>query len=622
MISGILSAASNVGRVVSRRPRASHRGFTVIEVLLAVGAFMLLAAVLLSILRIIDRTRAAGQSLSTKTTISSLLEQRLRQDFERMSRDGFLVVRNRLTQNPVSLAEGLPGTRRRIDEVMFFTSGPSSSLRTPLDASRTAQSQSAAVYIGHGLPRGNEPAALNDDNSTAATFGAPGPSRYAKDWLLARLPITLASPINPAAPVNRGGLVTPTARELDSPIQVAMHPAAPSLFRTINASATSNPQITDTLRGSRVIPLLASGTVDVVSTDASTIRQILLSGDRTYRFGQPLPATWPSLSAAAIPANPLNPGITQAERDLLAMMLDAFPADSAQGRRLRVELQAPVVTAGASADSRVDQSVRDDAGMLTTTSLLAGVSEFIVEWSFGTTYGAGGSVDAKMGSVIWHGLPRTDADGGDVSVFTGTYGTANYGNAGTVVADVTSGGASPRRVVNETVNDATSAANLIAGGPALVTAASDRRVCILYPRTGLTPGLHELSQERVHGESVPASGSLDSFFGQIDARYRPLVSRDVGQPNYPAQVATDRGNDGVFNVGDGDRSLLVRDVNGNGRYDPLDGDRLAVPDVLPAAWPTQMRITVRYAGVGTPTGTEQTFVFVFKTPGMFPSASN
>ena len=645
-------------------PHANRRGFTVIEVVLAVSAFMLLAAVLLSILRIIDRTRAAGANLSNATTVSNMLEQRLRADFDRMTRDGFLVIRNRLSP-AVPLANGLGASQRRIDEIMFFTAGQSGTVRAALDAGRNAQGQAAAVYIGHGLSRGPGTAAdpnfakIDDTNSQAPAFGADGPSRYAKDWILARVPLTLASPTNPAVAVTTGGALTVAPRYLDSPIQIALQPAAKSLFRTINLTPSGLGQVVNGFRGDALIPVIASGTVDVVSQDLSTIRQIMLGGYLGYRLSDPLPENavgtggGTAIGNGVFPISPLTPQLSDIERGMNRLMLDALPTDSAVAgnKRIRVELQAPLPDSVLLAAN--PQISRDDATMLTTTSLLPGVSEFIVEWSFGLTYGpssANGPAIAdpsKIGSTIWHGMrrpgdPETQIAGdplGSVSPFIGGYPINLYGDVGARVAARSLGQPQSqqstdfieRLIVDPTAVGGQSVEKMTLSGLMLVTArtsepATDGRLCIMYPRTGMLPGLHEMSQQRVHGDSgLAAADPVDSFFGYYDTRYRPLVSRDQRNANYPAQLAIDRNNDDLLNDNDGDdgdKTILVRDVNGNGRYDPLDGDRLAVPDTLPAAWPAQIRVTIRYAGVGVPLGSEQTFVYVFTTPGVFPSGAN
>ena len=649
-------------------PHASRRGFTVIEIVLAVSAFMLLAAVLLSILRIIDRTRAAGANLSTATTVSNMLEQRLRADFDRMTRDGFLVIRNRLSP-AVPLANGLASTQRRIDEIMFFTAGQSGTVRAALDAGRNAQGQAAAIYIGHGLSRGPGTAAdpnyakIDDNINSAPTFGADGPALYAKDWILARVPLTLASPANPAVAVGIAAPVPP--RYLDSPIQIALQPAAKSLFRTINLTPSGFNQIVNGFRGDMRVPVIASGTVDVVSQDLSTIRQIMLAGFLGHQLNMPLweysvgTAHFPSIALGnglipvdpLAPVYPLPPRVSDIEGGMNRLMLDALPTNSDGPQRIRVELQAPAPDPVLLASN--PQIARDDATMLTTTSLLPGVSEFIVEWSFGVAYGpssANGPAmpdPSKIGSTIWHGMrrpgdPETQIAGdpqGSVAPFIGRYPANLYGNAGTLVAARSLGQAQSAAatdfvdllVVDPTAAGAQSVEKMTMNGLMLVAAktnnpATDRRLCIMYPRTGMLPGLHELSQQRVHGETgLFAADPVDSFFGYFDTRYRPLVSRDPRNANYPAQLAIDRNNDDLLNDNDGDdgdKTILIRDVNGNGRYDPLDGDRLAVPDTLPAAWPAQIRVTIRYAGVGVPLGSEQTFVYVFTTPGVFPSGAN
>src|SRR4051812_43692171 len=75
------------------RARAGNTGFTLIEIVVAVGAVALVAVGLASIFDSVGKTVTGGRRLSVLNTYGSLIESQMRRDFEAMTRDGFLVIR-------------------------------------------------------------------------------------------------------------------------------------------------------------------------------------------------------------------------------------------------------------------------------------------------------------------------------------------------------------------------------------------------------------------------------------------------------------------------------------------------------------------------------------------------
>src|SRR5262252_2906544 len=74
-------------------PGRSRRGFTLMEIVVAVGAVALVAVGLASIFDTVGKTVTGGKRASNLNTYAGLLEAQLRADFAAMTRDGFLVIR-------------------------------------------------------------------------------------------------------------------------------------------------------------------------------------------------------------------------------------------------------------------------------------------------------------------------------------------------------------------------------------------------------------------------------------------------------------------------------------------------------------------------------------------------
>jgi len=253
----------------------ARRGFTLLEILVALGAVVVVAVGLATIFRSVGDTVSAGRRLSRQNQIGKLLEQQLRADVEAMTADGFLVVRQQYADRDadgvldrtgnnadrIPLFEGQEADRQRLrrsDEILFFRKGTFQSQRAPLaDESWRAKSNEAMIYYGHGQRRREDDPnsgllnvqqpKVNDSNNPAATaaddvrlgrFVDDNPNATADAWSLLRK-TTLLVPINSSeGTLPAGAIYDINAADIDTKrdkeSQIAGQPAAPSIFRGIN----------------------------------------------------------------------------------------------------------------------------------------------------------------------------------------------------------------------------------------------------------------------------------------------------------------------------------------------------------------------------------------------------
>ena len=220
------------GRLAGLAGRAA--GFTLVEVIIAIGAVAVVSVGLAAIFQTVGKTVTQGQKVSALTQYAATLEQQMRRDFASMTREGFLVVRNQFAGPRNGGANWVVGINkddsnprfRRVDELLFFTKGQFETGRAPVNPLVVARGDSAMVYYGHGLkpvhrdtngdgkpdPRDVRPSvsSLNDPNPNRAADTPPGrqelfafagggtfgeslgggfalPNTYAEDWSLLRL---------------------------------------------------------------------------------------------------------------------------------------------------------------------------------------------------------------------------------------------------------------------------------------------------------------------------------------------------------------------------------------------------------------------------------------------------
>ncbi|MFI4916165.1 MAG: hypothetical protein ACIAS6_06635 [Phycisphaerales bacterium JB060] len=353
--------ASRARTLASASGRAA--GFTLVEMLVAVGAVAFVAVGIASIFASVGDTVSRGRSVSAITQYAAVLERQMREDFEAMTRDGYLIIRHEYADegNPVPLYADQPLTEwrpRRIDELMFFIDEPTASAREPLVPGFVPEGSSARIYYGIG----QRMEAIEDvsssyarpdvttvnrapDTSSGHLPGSPtvgNDNRLASGWTLLRHSTALVSIGGGItdAPFSAGPYANPMIWR-DNRLQVGLQPAAESIFRSINALDFSPCPIlfppVQTVRGQAGVsdpdlsPRFESGLVDVATTNLEEIRGIVQSSaGLAVAGGSPLQYAYVSpfqlltdCSLYVGPSRVVGPvGVQQ------AWMLDGMPAPS------------------------------------------------------------------------------------------------------------------------------------------------------------------------------------------------------------------------------------------------------------------------------------------------------
>jgi len=141
-------------------------GFTLIELLVAVAILVVVVAAVGKIFGTVSKVTSIGESTSSFLQAAPAVERQIRRDFDRLSHDGFLVIRNIRVRNDVNRGPGdtttplldptLPETAfLRSDQLLFFAEGVDSSSAfsgtDELSISGNQQSAVSRVTIGHGF---------------------------------------------------------------------------------------------------------------------------------------------------------------------------------------------------------------------------------------------------------------------------------------------------------------------------------------------------------------------------------------------------------------------------------------------------------------------------------------
>lgn len=187
-------------------------GFTISELIVAVAATLVLILGIGRIFTITKDTVALGVASSELSELGRAMERLMRRDFEAMTRDGFLAIRNeRLGRgafgsendrpvylNPEQRDKNNDMGVRRLDQIVFFAAGNYNSMQFTGDrGSRNVTAPVARVWYGHGL---RDPDLYNGTigeikngagpNGYQARFAddraRDGVNFYAKDWIVAR----------------------------------------------------------------------------------------------------------------------------------------------------------------------------------------------------------------------------------------------------------------------------------------------------------------------------------------------------------------------------------------------------------------------------------------------------
>jgi type II secretory pathway pseudopilin PulG len=580
--------------------RVRTSGFTVVEMLIAVGAVALIGVGLAQLFERTGDTVRTGRRVSANNEYAALLERTLRADLRAITRNGFLVIRHREvgawdTSGPLTGAGSgilLSPTdrdptprRRRVDQLAFFVEGRASSLRDPLHPDKYPTGSASRVWYGHGLSRPDDPAAsLTDDNSAASTFGRPGAAQFAGAWTLVRHQTVLARPqIGSEAPSSAVGVVPPAlaAEWDDSAVQVGMQPASPSIFRNERLQAIGAvdwARIGDARPSEQ--PDIASGLVDVASMDLSQVRaRVLAIGVGAGAINPRGRNLLPISTIDPPPVAAYAPGLTAAEamKDLMAFSLpagiradDANPPDPAlvsgaePERRIRAEPTPPDYLGTVSGAPFTESWQRTDQLMLASGNLIPGCTEFIVEWSFGVRYPASDPL-GRAGQLIWHGLPRymdLDADG-----------QPDVTDPAARVADIYLGESAAN-------NSATrSGDRLVQAFTGLLDDGSGRYVPGVYTRPVASELIHLPTNAEALNGAWPEGRALYSCFGYVDPTYARGPLPVLGTNNTRFTTTPD----------------------------PTQ------PDALEWPWPRLLRVTISLTDPSEP-DVEQTYQFVFDLP--------
>ncbi|MFG0284670.1 MAG: type II secretion system protein J [Phycisphaerales bacterium JB039] len=591
--------------------RAARRAFTLVELLVAIGAIALIAVGLASVFGSVGDTVTTGRSVSAFTAYASAIERQLREDIAQMSREGFLLIVNQEAEGgaDIGLFPGQPPPQRRprrIDELLFFREGPFTSGREPVGAGYVARGNGAMIYYGHGARQPvNEDVrsayvfpAANDDNSRAgrlgddagSTFGGlPNPNRYASEWGLLRLQVVLAGA--GGATGDRPSIYqvprdTPPLQ--DSDVQVAGQPAARSVFKTISrilppagggagfgGAGGGEPTLRKVARlNDDQFPDLASGLLDVVTAGFDDIRRGILSTPADSGAGGPLGSAQFKTPGDTIATADLD--ITEYDRLIApyavqqAWMLDALPAPSVgfragpgqswtpgglydprwQAALGGVRVRYEPATPAYLEPMDATQPLTQAVRLADQTALTSALlAPRCTEFIVEWSFGK----VADDGRLIWHGRHReldTDGDGADEYVAR-PYIDGQY--RGQPTDD-------PRFLLPYRLRE-----------PAPTTTQ--------FADEGDLFGSYPIRSQLIHGfpsgspgdESATFGDVLVSFFGYMDPTFNP-----------------------------GDPTTFADDASAS--------------DSIPWAWPELIRITMSLADQSDPS-VEQTFQFIFTAPG-------
>lgn len=431
---------------VQRTGRAGQSAFSLLEMLIAVGAVTLIALGLSKVFSATGETVRVGRRVSNLNEYASLLERQFRSDVASMTREGFLLIKHRVAVDSagfpllVQLTPEQPvgsARQRRVDELMFFANGRFTTQREPVHPSRIASGTAARIYFGHGVryPDGisANPSAFDvprlDHGQAAGLLPPPlgtGINQYASEWCLLRHVLVLNNQLATsldAFPATIAGL---TVQETpDNDIQVALQPAASSLFAN---QARLNPQVhPGDVRLARdgepnLYPAVSSGLIDICTTDLLEIRQVILDA-QPYTSSLYDPAADSGVDGAGLPfAFQQDQGGAVANlngqtSNMKFWMCSALPGNvwnnlnplaANADSRMRYEPRPPdllgVVSGSGTPWPQNETWRRVDQMMLSASNFVPHCTEFIVEWSFGKV---NTDNDPRRGQLIWHGLTRT-----------------------------------------------------------------------------------------------------------------------------------------------------------------------------------------------------------------------
>lgn len=496
-----------------------RRAFTVVELLVAIAIVAIIATGLSVIFGAVGDAVTDGRRASEINRAAARIEQQIRDDLSRLTRDGYLVIANRYAANEQgdvfsadSGITNLPGVRlspqdrtgraRRADEIMFFARGDFQTKRPTLAPGMIATAGEAAIYFGIGQKRpidfsnvdsptnfyfNPSPADANlrqpsPPNNFRPLLGRPelpgrlpNPNRFAQDWSLLRQVTILAEPQSVSViPSEFFGLrrdrLADRTLMLDSARQIAMQPAARSIFNSLSwtdPALTSGPPGTAAADGQsrwwigdiasfgqglpsptdRSFPAWrVSGVVDIAQGSILGIRRELEALSAASIFpsnfyppvavnpSSPRPARnnqsadgfrveWANPASSPRPEDAKTLNLNTSGRQIRAWALDMLPSlwageenpprylAGVRYEDLPTRLILEPGRFGNNNPGRLARAIAEsNQEMLGAQVFVPRCSEFIVEWSYGFIDESYGPGDARFKQLRWHGLPRADRD--------------------------------------------------------------------------------------------------------------------------------------------------------------------------------------------------------------------
>ena len=380
----------------------THPGFTLTELMVAVLILIVVIVATSKIFGTVSRVIGIGEAGATVLQEAAAIERQIRSDFERLSREGYFMIRCVAVPNDVNVAAGgpllnpalPPGDVIRADQLIFFTQGVQSvqTLMAGAGTSHKGQSAVARLYYGHAfqVPAG-PPVDLSNLPTSVEAFDPKFDPQVAADI--------------PVVPWSRGlhdfvkteylSFPTTTTNDYDT--------------ASIAQMDVTQPPATDWLLARQAI---------VLADDADPIPSTFLSdplGDpnNSDTAGNRLA---PSIWHPVIVNGRVDAAASELNNIRAKLLYDALPTDGlvdqtwiGQQGEVSRHLFYPRAERIAPGMHRVDQA-------LTNNVLASACSSFIVDWTYAD--GVGRVPNTNYRGVMrrlsheqtWHGLPDPSRD--------------------------------------------------------------------------------------------------------------------------------------------------------------------------------------------------------------------
>ena len=179
---------------MTRRTHERATGFTLTELMVAVVIMIVVIAATSKLFGTASRVTGLGQAGAAVLQEAAAIERQIREDFDKLSREGFLVIRCVAVRNDVNVVNNEPllnpalpeDALLRADQLVFFTQGvdTSQSQHAQWGSLRKGQSAAARVYYGHAIQVPDGPAVEMADDGDSSFLLAIDPEIVANDPLV------------------------------------------------------------------------------------------------------------------------------------------------------------------------------------------------------------------------------------------------------------------------------------------------------------------------------------------------------------------------------------------------------------------------------------------------------